>query len=355
MQKLNKPTNYNTFWSQNGSRVEVDSKQPIGWEVEIPKREVMNGLQYRQDYAIGYLLQNGVPDYDANSTYYTGQISNLSGVLYKAKRQVQGISPTTHPDRETFWEKVAPTWGEYLTVFNRINSADPFTQYILKSNPQTDRVYTGAGLRSNMNNALQLVFDGGLKYKVGATVQYQFSEVDIPVEDSSKNIATTEWVHKLIAQLRTSLEVAVGESIITTSSTNPAFTKGYGVWELDCQGKSLVGVSQISSDPSWTKAPNSTFGQYDVVLALAQMPKHNHYTDSRFRLLTAMSDEIYSDASIRQQTSSGYDYVNREEELGIGRITSKAKSLMQMADAGSGQAHNNVQPSQTKYIWTRVA
>lgn len=355
MQKLNKPTNFGVLWAQNGSRTEIDNKQPIGWEVEIPKREVMNGLQYRQDYGIAYLLQNGVADYDNNSVYYTGQIANVSGVLYRAKEQTQGVSPTTGANRDRYWEKVSPTWGDFTVVVNRINSADPFNQYLLKSNPQTSAVYVGAGLKSNQDTNLQLVYDSGLKYKVGTTTQYQFSPVDMPTSDNTKNIATTEWVQRLVSELFEKTQIGIGETIITKSNISPEFTKGYGSWVLDFQGETPVGVSQKTESPSWTKAVDSTHGSYTVALSLGQMPRHNHYTDSRFNKLTAIARDIYADTELRQTTTGNPDYDTLDTELGVANIRAKAKLLMVMKDAGEGQPHENVQPSRTRFFWTRVA
>lgn len=355
MQKLTKPNNYGTLWAQNGSRQEVDAKQPVGWQVEIPLVEVMNGLQYRQDYAIGYLLQNGVPDYDNNSTYYSGQISNVDGVLYKAKQQSQGVNPTTGSQKDAYWEKVAPTWGEYLVILNRINSADPFTQYLLKSAPQTSANYVGAGLVSHLNGNLQLVFDGTLKYKNSSTTLYNFPSSALTPSDDSNNIATTAWVKQQLRELTKQLEVAVGESIITTSSTNPAITKGYGTWVLDCQGRSIVGVSSLTDSPSWTKTVDSTSGEYSVKLTVPQMPRHNHYADYRFNKLVAIASDVYADTTIRLATQEGDEFFNMDTQLGSSRISEKAKMLMSIQDVGGNQAHNNVQPSQTKYVWTRTA
>lgn len=356
MQKLTKPNNYDTLWAQNGSRQEVTQKRAIGWEVEIPDREVMNGLQHRQDYAVAYLLQNGVPDYDTNSIYYSGQIANVGGVLYKAKEQSQGVNPTSGSQASQYWEKVAPTWGEYLVILNRINSADPFTQYLMKSAPQTSAKYVGAGLVSYSNTNLQLVFEeASLKYKNGATTLYNFPSEGLSLEDESNNIATTAWVKELLRGLTSRLEIGIGESIITTSNVNPAITKGYGTWVLDCQGRSIVGVSTISDHPSWTKTPNSTAGTYTVGLTIDNLPNHNHYTDSRFNKLVAIAADVYGDPAVRQTTADGFDYVTLNNEIGAGNISAQAKLLMQIKDVGGNVPHNNVQPSLTKYVWTRTA
>lgn len=355
MQKLSKPTNFGVLWAQSGSKADITNKSPTGWQVEIPEREVMNGLQYRQDYGIAYLLQNGVADYDISSIYYSGQITNVDGQLYRAKSQSQGIHPATGTSRDTYWEKVAPNWGEYLVIKNRIDSPDPFNQYILKSRPEVSVDYIGTGLVSFANNNLRLKFiSDKLTYVNGTTTIATFPKEVLQPDNDSTDIATTAWVKSLLRDAIAKLEVAVGESIISQNPENPAITKGYGTWVLDCQGRAIVGVSSLTSDPSWTRSVNSVAGAYTVALSVAEMPRHNHFTDSRFNKLTAIASDVYADASVRQTTCVTYDYGSMEVELGIGSITEKAKGLMAIQDAGGNQAHNNVQPSQTKYIWTRT-
>lgn len=355
MQKLSKPDDYDVLWAQNGSRSDITEKRQEGWLVEIPDREVMNALQYRQDYAIAYMLQNGVPDYSNSYIYYSGQIANVEGVLYRAKSKSQGVHPVTGTNRDNFWEKLSASWPEYLTIKNRIESADPFTQYILKDKPEVITHYTGLGIASSLDKNAKWTFNNsGVTYSYGDNPLVNIPNTPVTEDSDNLDIATTAWVKALLRKEFAKLEIGVGESIISQNSQNPAITKGYGVWVLDCQGKAIVGVSTLTNDPTWTKTVNSTFGAYSVALTLGEMPTHNHYTDSRFNKLTAIANDVYGDVSVRQSTGVSYDYGEMETELGIGAINSKAKSLMTIQDAGGGQAHNNVQPSQTKYIWTRT-
>ena len=355
MQKLTKPNNFNTLWSQNGSRSDISGKQATGWLVEIPQREVMNSLQYRQDYGIAYLLQSGVSEYDNGSTYFRGNIANIEGVLYRCLEQIQGVHPVTGSNASRYWVKTSPTWSEFQVILNRVNSADPFPQYISVSDPRTPEVIATSGIKSHLDDTKNLKFVGGtLQYSFNNQVLYTYSNSQIPVEDSSKNIATTEWVQALVESIKSSLEVSVGESIITTNPENPATYKGYGTWVLDCQGQAIVGISTNSGSPSWTKTVDSVFGEFNVTLTEQTMPNHNHYKDSRFDKLVSVASDVYADPSVRASTATQYDYGDRSIELGIGNISALAKSLMSIKDTGGGQPHNNVQPSKTKYVYTRI-
>lgn len=355
MQKLTKPNNFNTLWSQNGSRSDISGKQATGWLVEIPQREVMNSLQYRQDYGIAYLLQSGVSEYDNGSTYFRGNITNIEGVLYRCLEQIQGVHPVTGSNASRYWVKTSPTWSEFQVILNRVNSADPFPQYISVSDPRTPEVIATSGIKSHLDDTKNLKFVGGtLQYSFNNQVLYTYSNSQIPVEDSSKNVATTEWVQALVASIRAGFEVSIGESIITTRPENPATYKGYGTWVLDCQGQAIVGVSTNSGASEWLKVVDNVYGEEKVTLTEQSIPSHHHYTDSRFNKLTAIAEDVFADTSVRQTTAVSYDYISRDVELGVGTITPLAKTLMTMKSTGGGQPHNNVQPSKTKYVYTRI-
>lgn len=357
MQKINKPTDYDIVWAEFGSKSEtIRDKIPTGWEVEIPAREDMNALQNRQDSAIAYILQVGVSEFDTSSVYYTGSVVNLGGVLYKSITQSQGINPASSPNKDLYWEKLSASYPEFLAIKNRIESADPFNQYLLKAAPETTAKYAGSGFVSYQNSGQGWFFNGGaIEYRYNSNVIGKVPQTVLTSEDNSKNFATTEWVKSLIAEKISMLEVKVGESIITNSSVNPALSKGYGTWVLDCQGQTIVGVSEITDSPSWTKVVDNTFGEYSVALTIPQLPSHNHYTDQRFNKLVSIAQDIYGDPNIRQTTADGFDYITMDQEIGAGNISEQAKLLMQIKDVGGNQAHNNVQPSKTKYIWTRIS
>lgn len=359
MARINKPNDYNVIWAQSGGKSDITAKIPEGWVVEIPDFEDMNALQYRQDRAIAYLLQAGVPEWDSSSVYYVNQIANRNGVLYRAIQENQGRDPSTSV-AIGYWEKLSPSYAEFTTLQNRINSTDPFSQYILKTQPVVSVSIGATGFRSNIEPTTGMFFNGTeMEFRKSGTTTASIPPDTLSIEDNSKYLATTAWVKSLIAdeiaKVTTKFQIGIGESIISNNPQNPATTKGYGVWALDCQGRTIVGVSQNTTDPTWTKTVNSLFGAYTHTLSTAEMPSHNHYTDQRFNKLVAIAQDVYGDPNIRQTTADGFDYITMDKEIGAGSISEQAKLLMQIKDVGGNQAHNNVQPSQTKYIWTRIA
>ena len=130
---------------------------------------------------------------------------------------------------------------------------------------------------------------------------------------------------------------------IAYDSSNPASHLGFGVWQLIGKGQALVGLSDVSGHPAWTKTVGATFGEYEHTLTVDQTPPHRH-----------------------TQWVNGYDY----ESSNYGKFASSNSVAPDdpntgstrgywpenvTSEAGGGLAHNNVQPSFVVAIWLRVA
>jgi hypothetical protein len=119
----------------------------------------------------------------------------------------------------------------------------------------------------------------------------------------------------------------VGEIITTRRTGNPSTWLGFGTWERYGQGRVLVGYDE--GDASFN-ALDKTGGAKTHVLTVAEMPTHNH-------------DLLYgvgvSSPSIDRGSS--------------GSATATDSTVI--ANAGGGQAHNNLQPYITVFMWKRTA
>lgn len=117
----------------------------------------------------------------------------------------------------------------------------------------------------------------------------------------------------------------VGFIYITVNATNPSVLFG-GTWE-QLKGKLLVGVDSSDTDFNTSE---KTGGEKTHKLTQEEMPSHGHKTfvyDSR-------SAGLYSSSS---NGSNPLDYTN-----------------VWSTNAGGNQAHNNLQPYITVYMWKRV-
>ena len=121
----------------------------------------------------------------------------------------------------------------------------------------------------------------------------------------------------------------VGAIHITTISTNPSEYMG-GTWERFGNGRVLVGVDEADSDFSTS---NKIGGEKKHTLTIAEMPSHSHGQN-----VTAND----TGSAIRRDYDS-------DGSSGI------YPQGVQTEATGGGQAHNNLQPYITVYMWRRTA
>jgi phage-related tail fiber protein len=119
----------------------------------------------------------------------------------------------------------------------------------------------------------------------------------------------------------------VGEIFMTRQNGNPSSILGFGTWERYAQGRVLTGFDE--ADASFN-ALDKTGGAKTHVLTEAEMPAHTH---SNIVALSTTNDF---------DTSGG-------TSSGVRRLTSQTGST------GGGQAHNNLQPYVTVFMWKRTA
>jgi alpha-tubulin suppressor-like RCC1 family protein len=109
-----------------------------------PAIEDMNALCYLYAYQIAYLMQAGVPEYDATTTYYTGSLVNSAGSLY---RSVVDNNTGNALSNSSYWALAAglsPGVGSNGTI--TVNpSANPFYLVPSTSDGANIHVHTAQG------------------------------------------------------------------------------------------------------------------------------------------------------------------------------------------------------------------
>ena len=124
MAKYTKP-NYSEQWASAGNIVAPNSaKIQAGHIVEKPNYEYMNWLQNRQDTAIAYSLQMGVPEWDNTTQYQYTFNSHASyvqrnGVVYKAIQTGTNKDPLTEA---AYWTIAFDDKGMAATVQSNLNA-----------------------------------------------------------------------------------------------------------------------------------------------------------------------------------------------------------------------------------------
>ena len=173
---------------------------------------------------------------------------------------------------------------------------------------------------------------------------------------STTQVATTAFTTTAIANIPapsaiTAAEVnalayPVGSIYTSISSTNPSTLLGVGTWVAFGSGKVLLGVQSATHDSTATgedvdfNAVRATGGAKTHPLTEDEMPVHDHASNLRVE-----SNSVVVDSSKLYQVTSGYE---------LDQINSYSTVSTYTGDAGSGDAHNNLQPYITVYFWERT-
>lgn len=123
----------------------------------------------------------------------------------------------------------------------------------------------------------------------------------------------------------------VGKILMSTKNTNPSTYLGFGTWQLWGSGRVPVGVN--TSDTAFNTV-EKTGGEKTHTLTISEMPEHSHIGLKGVGLVYAGSGSDGNGLKIKTDSNDG-------------RIYTKV--------AGEGQAHNNLQPYITCYMWKRVS
>lgn len=124
----------------------------------------------------------------------------------------------------------------------------------------------------------------------------------------------------------------IGSIYLSVVDTNPSTWFG-GTWEKIAKGRTLVGVDTNDNDFNTVK---KTGGEKTHVLSVGEMPSHYH--------------DFY-DTGRNLMWDSGLTPMGGLS----GGTTVQHTWNCKTKNAGSSQAHNNLQPYFTCYIWCRTA
>lgn len=93
---INKPANISSkIWASLGDlEAPTDAKLELGWMAEVPKAQIENWSQNRQDTFNAHVNERGIAEWDATTDYIAGKsyVQGSNGNIYKS---VQNTGPTT--------------------------------------------------------------------------------------------------------------------------------------------------------------------------------------------------------------------------------------------------------------------
>lgn len=199
---------------------------------------------------------------------------------------------------------------------------------------------------------VELLDNNKIKYtiaKLGDSNDYTNEELYQMINDLKNDIKT---LSSQITNNTTSgsmfLKVyPVGSIYISTSSENPGNIYG-GTWEEYGKGRTLVGVDSNDSDFSTVEKLG---GEKTHTLTIDEMPSHNHVE----RMFLDQSG--YS--SVKPAGYAYYIYSTQSSNVITWANTQLSNinywRIGDTEDKGGSQAHNNLQPYITTYMWKRTA
>lgn len=103
------------LWAISGDVVAPDNaKIQEGWGVEVVPRQWWNWMQYRADSNIAYMLQKGIPEWDATTEYLANKsFVTSAGIVYKCLITNTNMTPASNPTR----------WARAFTDFSNATNA----------------------------------------------------------------------------------------------------------------------------------------------------------------------------------------------------------------------------------------
>ena len=136
----------------------------------------------------------------------------------------------------------------------------------------------------------------------------------------------------------------VGYVYLSVSSSSPATIFTGTTWERFSQGKALFGVNESDTDFNVSQHAG-TKGEKTHKLTVGEMPKHRHnLREGDAAGTTATSD-----------TNFGFVASNGENIKIIDYLVAYNETSGAISDTGGDNAHNNLPPYTTVYMWKRTA
>lgn len=128
----------------------------------------------------------------------------------------------------------------------------------------------------------------------------------------------------------------VGSIYMSTNETNPEILFG-GTWE-EITGRFLLGRGPDGN--GWNEKAGVTGGEWQHTLTVDEMPNHNHKDLNWATDTYHLSIDSGSDNGLLLNTDYQIEYTEGKMRTGY---------------TGGGQAHNNMPPYLTVYMWKRIA
>lgn len=160
------------------------------------------------------------------------------------------------------------------------------------------------------------------------------------INDLSEEILTKKEIFEMI--------YPIGSIYMSVSSTNPKTLLGFGEWSAWGSGRVPVGVN--SSDTEFSSV-EKTGGEKTHTLIQNEMPNHRHNVE-----LTYYQNSTNFITNINRSNNGKIPAARSDATLYYyGTDFTEGGGYTQITNTGGSQAHNNLQPYITCYMWKRIS
>ena len=240
-----------------------------------------------------------------------------------------------------YWDGTFGKVANTLTVQYRYKAqGGSYGSWTTVSATKSNNTYNATATISGLNYQTTYVFQARAIDKLATVNTDEQARRTTPIFDWSKNDFNVNGTLKVNNTNIFDLIYPVGSFYISSKSTNPAILFG-GTWE-QIQGRFLLGRS--SSYPV-----GSMGGEATHTLTEAEMPSHKGH----------LSSGISGGAPYEKGNYKGFlnsDKMTPYADIGRGWNVYAGNEIHPASEAvGGGQAHNNMPPYLSVYIWKRTS
>ena len=240
-----------------------------------------------------------------------------------------------------YWNGTFGAVANTLTVQYRYKAqGGSYGSWTTVSATKSNNTYNATATISGLNYQTTYVFQARAIDKLATINTDEQARRTTPIFDWSKNDFNVNGTLKINNTNIFDLIYPVGSFYISAKSTNPAILFG-GTWE-QIQGRFLLGRS--SSYPV-----GSMGGEATHTLTESEMPSHKGH----------LSSGISGGAPYEKGNYNGFlnsDIMTPYSDIGRGWNVYAGNEMHPASEAvGGGQAHNNMPPYLSVYIWKRTA
>ena len=240
-----------------------------------------------------------------------------------------------------YWDGTFGKVANTLTVQYRYKAqGGSYGSWTTVSATKSNNTYNATATISGLNYQTTYVFQARAVDKLATINTDEQARRTTPIFDWSKNDFNVNGTLKINNTNIFDLIYPVGSFYISAKSTNPAILFG-GTWE-QIQGRFLLGRS--SSYPV-----GSMGGEATHTLTEAEMPSHNGHLSSGIAGGAPYEKGNYK-GYLNSSTMTAYGEGGRGWNVYAGNEMHPASEAV-----GGGQAHNNMPPYLSVYIWKRTA